>query len=194
MLQWLQTERLRLFLIGVERVEEYVFWAVTGAVGLLISALTFFVKRGMDKKDTRDKEQDKRITEVEDKLNNTINQMLPLYAARGLHSFKRTADAEAGSDHHAAYEKGGKVRWGWIRWRLPDASARGAVLTLLFGNPRAAVMQRTLEYALMQDDPQAANEIGSHIYYLADKGYVKVYLGDEVLSPCRTLRGRRSSA
>ena len=36
--------------------------------------------------------------------------------------------------------------------------ARGAVLTLLFGNPRAAVMQRTLEYALMQDDPQAANE------------------------------------
>ena len=35
--------------------------------------------------------------------------------------------------------------------------ARGAVLTLLFGNPRAAVMQRTLEYALMQDDPQAAH-------------------------------------
>ena len=57
-----------------------------------------------------------------------------------------------------------------------------AVLTLLFGNPRAAVMQRTLEYALMQDDPQAANEIGSHIYYLADQGYVKCYLGDEVLS------------
>lgn len=84
-------------MIGVESVEEYVFWAVTGAVGLLISALAFFVKRGMDKKDTRDKEQD-----------------------------KRTADAEAGSDHHAAYEKGGKVRWGWIRWRLPDASARAA--------------------------------------------------------------------
>ena len=32
--------------------------------------------------------------------------------------------------------------------------ARGAVL---FGNPRAAVMQRTLEYALMQDNPQAAH-------------------------------------
>ena len=70
------------FLIGVERVEEYVFWAVTGAVGLLISALAFFVKRGMDKKDTRDKEQDKRITEVEDKLNNTINQMPFLYTLR----------------------------------------------------------------------------------------------------------------
>ena len=36
-------------MIGVESVEEYVFWAVTGAVGLLISALAFFVKRGMDK-------------------------------------------------------------------------------------------------------------------------------------------------
>ena len=65
---------------------------------------------------------------------------------------------------------------------VPDEGLRGAVLTLLFGTPRAAVMQRTLEYALMQDDPQAANEIGSHIYYLADKGYVKCYLGDEVLS------------
>ena len=69
--------------------------AVTGAVGLLISALAFFVKRGMDKKDTRDKEQDKRITEVEDKLNNTINQMPFLYTLReDLHSFKRTAERE----------------------------------------------------------------------------------------------------
>ena len=65
-------------MIGVERVEEYVFWAVTGAIGLLISALTFFVKRGMDKKDARDK----RITEVEDKLNNAINQMPFLYTLR----------------------------------------------------------------------------------------------------------------
>ena len=38
------------------------------------------------------------------------------------------------------------------------------------------------EAALKDGDPQAANEIGSHIYYLADKGYVKCYLGDEVLS------------
>ena len=65
-------------MIGVERVEEYVFWAVTGAVGLLISALAFFVKRGIDKKDARDK----RITEVEDKLNNAINQMPFLYTLR----------------------------------------------------------------------------------------------------------------
>ena len=51
-------------MIGVERVEEYVFWAVTGAIGLLISALTFFVKRGMDKKDARDKEQDLSLIHI----------------------------------------------------------------------------------------------------------------------------------
>ena len=152
-----------------------------GAIGLLISALTFFVKRGMDKKDARDKEQDKRITEVEDKLNNAINQMPFLYTLR--EDFIRSnAQQNQKLDQIITLlmEKGGKVRW--IRWQSPDVSVRGAVLTLLFGNPRAAVMQRTLEYALMQDDPQAANEIGSHIYYLADKGYVKCYLGDEVLS------------
>lgn len=60
--------------------------------------------------------------------------------------------------------------------------ARGALLTLLFGNPSTAIMQRTLEYALMQDDPHISAEIGSHIYYLADKGYVKVYMGDEPIS------------
>jgi len=69
-------------LIGVKRVENYIYWAVTGAIGLLISALAFFVKRGMDKKDARDKEQDKRINEVEDKLNNTISQMPFLYTLR----------------------------------------------------------------------------------------------------------------
>lgn len=52
------------------------------------------------------------------------------------------------------------------------------------------VMQRTLEYALMQDDPQAANEIGSHIYYLADKGYVKCYLATRFSASYRTRRGR----
>ena len=76
------TERRAAFLIGVKRVENYIYWAVTGAIGLLISALAFFVKRGMDKKDARDKEQDKRIAEVEDKLNNTISQMPFLYTLR----------------------------------------------------------------------------------------------------------------
>ena len=76
------TERRAAFLIGVKRVETYVYWAITGAIGLLISALAFFVKRDMSKKEARDKEQDKRITEVEDKLNNTINQMPFLYTLR----------------------------------------------------------------------------------------------------------------
>ncbi len=58
MLQWLQPKGCG-FLIGVESVEEYVFWAVTGAKWFARAASRSFVKRGMDKKDTRDKEQDK---------------------------------------------------------------------------------------------------------------------------------------
>ena len=61
--------------------------------------------------------------------------------------------------------------------------ARGALLTMLFANPGAAVMQRTLEFALLRDDPQISSEIGSHVYYLADKGYVKAYMNDEAISP-----------
>lgn len=57
--------------------------------------------------------------------------------------------------------------------------ARGMLLTLLYDNRTAALTQRTLEYALMQDDPTISTEIGSHVYYLADKGYVTVYLGDD---------------
>ena len=63
--------------------------------------------------------------------------------------------------------------------------ARGALLTLLFGSPSTAIMARTLEYALMQDDPHISSEIGSHLFYLADKGYVRVYLGDE---PCTLVK------
>lgn len=60
--------------------------------------------------------------------------------------------------------------------------ARGMILSLLYENRTAAITQRTLEYAMMQDDPSISTEIGSHIYYLADKGYVTVYLGDEPYS------------
>ena len=42
--------------------------------------------------------------------------------------------------------------------------ARGALLTLLFGSPSTAIMARTLEYALMQDDPHISSEIGSHLF------------------------------
>ena len=57
--------------------------------------------------------------------------------------------------------------------------ARGALLTLLYGNPGAAIMARTLEYALMQDDPHISTEIGTHLFYLMDKGYIKAYIGEE---------------
>lgn len=59
--------------------------------------------------------------------------------------------------------------------------ARGTLLTLLYNNQSAAMMVRTLEYAMMQDDAYITSEIGSHLYYLADKGYIKLWLGDE---PC----------
>ena len=76
MLQWLQPKGCGFFDWGGKS------GGICFLGGLLISALTFFVKRGMDKKDARDKEQDKRITEVEDKLNNAINQMPFLYTLR----------------------------------------------------------------------------------------------------------------
>lgn len=59
--------------------------------------------------------------------------------------------------------------------------ARGTLLMLLYNNQSAAMMVRTLEYAMMADDPQITSEIGSHLYYLADKGYIRLWLGDE---PC----------
>lgn len=57
--------------------------------------------------------------------------------------------------------------------------ARGTLLTLLYANQTAAVTLRSLEYAMMQDDPRISMEIGEHVYYLADKEYVKVFLGDD---------------
>lgn len=60
--------------------------------------------------------------------------------------------------------------------------ARGTLLGMLYENQTAALLQRSLEYAMMQDDPHISTEIGSHIYYLADKGYVQVYMGGEPLT------------
>ena len=59
--------------------------------------------------------------------------------------------------------------------------ARGTLLQMLYDNQIAAVMLRSMEYAMMPDDPHISSEIGSHIYYLADKGYVKVYVDGEPL-------------
>lgn len=57
--------------------------------------------------------------------------------------------------------------------------ARGTLLTMLYDNQTAAVMLRSLEYAMMVDDPHISSEIGAHVYYLADKGYVAAYMGGE---------------
>ena len=54
---------------------KYVFWIITTAVGLLVGALTWFVKRAIDK-------MEKRIDEQEDKLNKTINDLPFLYTLR----------------------------------------------------------------------------------------------------------------
>ena len=72
--------------------------------------------------------------------------------------------------------------------------ARGAVLTLLFGNPRAAGHAEDAGICAYAGDPQAANEIGSHIYYLADKAMSRSIWVTRFSASCRTRRGRRSSA
>lgn len=60
--------------------------------------------------------------------------------------------------------------------------ARGTLLSMLYDNQTAAVVLRSLEYAMMPDEPHISSEIGAHIYYLADKGYVVVYMGGEPLA------------
>ena len=60
--------------------------------------------------------------------------------------------------------------------------ARGMLLAMLYDHQSAAVMLRTLEYAIMQDDPHISTEIDAHVYYLADKGYVKVYHDGEEMT------------
>ena len=47
------------------------------------------------------------------------------------------------------------------------------------GSPSTAIMARTLEYALMQDDPHISSEIGSHLFLSGGQGLCPVYLGDE---------------
>ena len=47
---------------------KYVYWLITGAIALLGSAVIFFLKRELNKLDSRQKEQDNRINDVEDKL------------------------------------------------------------------------------------------------------------------------------
>lgn len=61
---------------------KYVFWAVTGAAGLVISMLIYLLKREIAKGDERIRVQEKHIDAVEDKLNKTISDMPFLYTLR----------------------------------------------------------------------------------------------------------------
>ncbi|MBR3795348.1 MAG: hypothetical protein IKK34_04890 [Clostridia bacterium] len=61
---------------------KYVFWAITGAIGALCSAVAYFVKRNQDKMEKRMAAQEQRTREVEEKLNKTISDMPYLYTLR----------------------------------------------------------------------------------------------------------------
>ena len=61
---------------------KYVFWAITGAIGALCSAVAYFVKRNQDKMEKRIAAQEQRTREVEEKLNKTISDMPYLYTLR----------------------------------------------------------------------------------------------------------------
>lgn len=64
---------------------KYIYWLITGAIALLGSAVIFFLKRELNKLDSRQKEQDNRINDVEDKLNKTISELPFLYTLREDH-------------------------------------------------------------------------------------------------------------
>lgn len=61
---------------------KYVFWAITGAIGALCSAVAYFVKRNQDKMEKRMAAQEQRSREIEEKLNKTISDMPYLYTLR----------------------------------------------------------------------------------------------------------------
>lgn len=62
--------------------EDYIFWAVTGGVGLLGSIVAYLLKRSIDKSDKRIQENEERMREVEDKLNRTIADLPFAYTLR----------------------------------------------------------------------------------------------------------------
>ncbi len=58
-------------------------------------------------------------------------------------------------------------------------SARGTIMALLYDNQSAPMLVRTLGMALTSQDDHAMSEIGVHLYYLADKGYIRAYANGE---------------
>ena len=62
--------------------EDYIFWAVTGGIGLLGSIVTYLLKREIDKSDRRIAQNEERTREVESKLNKTIADLPFAYTLR----------------------------------------------------------------------------------------------------------------
>lgn len=62
--------------------ETYEFWLVTTVLGLMIAAIGFFVKRTIAGNEKANEARDKRIGELEGKLNSTIKEMPFLYTLR----------------------------------------------------------------------------------------------------------------
>lgn len=62
--------------------EEYIFWAVTGGIGLLGSVVAYLLKREIDKGDRRIAQNEERTREVESKLNKTIADLPFAYTLR----------------------------------------------------------------------------------------------------------------
>ena len=61
---------------------KYVYWVITTAIGLMVCAIGFFVKRTLDKNEKRMTAQEARTRDVEDKLNKTIADLPFLYTLR----------------------------------------------------------------------------------------------------------------
>lgn len=61
---------------------KYVYWIITTAIGLMVGAIGYFVKRTWDKTEKRIAEQEARTREVEDKLSKTIADLPFLYTLR----------------------------------------------------------------------------------------------------------------
>ena len=62
---------------------------------------------------------------------------------------------------------------------------RGQLLSMLYQHQSAALTVRTMEYALMTDNPHISSDIGELLYYLAERKYIQLYDGDEPMSLVR---------
>ena len=102
--------------------EDYVYWAITGGVGLLVGAVTYLLKRGLDRTERRIEENEEHTRAIEGKLNKTIGEMPFLYTLR--EDFIR-----ANASHERKLDRGGEPREQLLR----DGGVRVVALTQVAG-------------------------------------------------------------